>query len=537
MTSFEAAEHDHEPDDGLLGPFQPAIDLITAQFSALDIGDRIAVIEQLRSRLDALEAEVLVAQISDPNDPRRARLLASTPKRSRRDASRATRRALLLKEHPRFAADLASGRMTGQQLDVLVSAAERSEHAAIADRDLVEHIQAVSPDRGYRVLNRWLADRRQTADTAAAYAMARHERHARKGHTPDQLSSITLAGDDLTIEQAWRSISALADRMYADDGGRGGSAAQHARTLSQRLYDAAIDYLTGASSQTGAATTSIVITVDAQQLQLPPMTLHKGSLTVAADNGDEPNPTAGIVAPRTTQSRGSKLRSSPNETLGREPPDTAQGSPSETRLNEPPGWNGLPAANRPPESNGPAESDGPARADRLPASNEPFPPTRADDTRSTLKPHLVGVGAVPPTELERLLCDCALSVLVVDPLGQPLWLGRTQRTASAGQRLSLIVRDRSCVLCGAHHQRCEVHHLIPFNARSRGKTDIDNLALVCGPCHRRLHDQRLTLERHHKQRPHDKDHHSPTQVVWSTRPATPEEIAPRFNKNRNEDAA
>ena len=116
-----------------------------------------------------------------------------------------------------------------------------------------------------------------------------------------------------------------------------------------------------------------------------------------------------------------------------------------------------------------------------------------------------------------LTAGSPIYALFTDAKGRPLWLGRTRRHATVAQFLALAVRDRGCVLCGASPQRCQAHHLVPWNAPVNGGTDIDNLALVCGPCHRELHQRRLTLYRH-------------TQpggtTVWHTRPATPDETPP-----------
>jgi hypothetical protein len=107
--------------------------------------------------------------------------------------------------------------------------------------------------------------------------------------------------------------------------------------------------------------------------------------------------------------------------------------------------------------------------------------------------------------------------LFTDAKGQPLWLGRTRRHATTAQYLALAVRDRGCVLCGASIQRCQAHHLIPWNSPVKGTTDIDQLALLCGPCHRELHRQNRTL--HLGTGPNGR-------TQWTTRPATPDETPP-----------
>jgi len=82
---------------------------------------------------------------------------------------------------------------------------------------------------------------------------------------------------------------------------------------------------------------------------------------------------------------------------------------------------------------------------------------------------------------------------IFDNDGQPLWLGRQTRLASHGQIIGLIIRDKGCVLCGAHHNKCQVHHTMPWTSAGRGKTNINELALVRDSCHQRLHDDEQTL--------------------------------------------
>ncbi|MGB8407060.1 MAG: DUF222 domain-containing protein [Mycobacterium sp.] len=69
----------------------------------------------------------------------------------------------------------------------------------------------------------------------------------------------------------------------------------------------------------------------------------------------------------------------------------------------------------------------------------------------------------------------------------PLYLGRTRRTATPGQRIMLFARDRGCTRpgCTAPASRSQAHHLTAW--KHRGATDITNLALACG-CDNRLAD-------------------------------------------------
>jgi hypothetical protein len=71
----------------------------------------------------------------------------------------------------------------------------------------------------------------------------------------------------------------------------------------------------------------------------------------------------------------------------------------------------------------------------------------------------------------------------------PLYLGRTKRCASVGQRVMLHARDRGCTKpgCTVPGYGCQVHHIEGW-ARHDGLTNIDVEVLACGP-HNRLAEQ------------------------------------------------
>lgn len=126
----------------------------------------------------------------------------------------------------------------------------------------------------------------------------------------------------------------------------------------------------------------------------------------------------------------------------------------------------------------------------------------------------IGLGLIPDSVLADYLGHGQIIPMLFDRHGRPLWLGRLERHAGMYQRFALIARDKGCVLCGGPHQQCEAHHLLPWEAPAKGETNIDNLALLCGPCHRRLHADNRTLYRDDRRR-------------WRTRAALPHETPPK----------
>ncbi|GGF90585.1 hypothetical protein GCM10007304_00610 [Rhodococcoides trifolii] len=115
------------------------------------------------------------------------------------------------------------------------------------------------------------------------------------------------------------------------------------------------------------------------------------------------------------------------------------------------------------------------------------PPTDTDtDTGTGDWPfQLAWTGPVSHALALLVTCDAHIDPIVVDGAGVPLAMGRTVRTVTADQRTAVTVRDRCCILCGRPPQWCQVHHLIHW--AHGGPTDLDNLALLCGECHRHVH--------------------------------------------------
>ena len=93
---------------------------------------------------------------------------------------------------------------------------------------------------------------------------------------------------------------------------------------------------------------------------------------------------------------------------------------------------------------------------------------------------------VAADRIAELAAQAEILPAIFNAEGDPLWLGRAQRDASAGQRIVLAARDGGCVNCAAPVEGGEPHHIEWFSRG--GPTDIDNLALLCERCHHLIHD-------------------------------------------------
>jgi hypothetical protein len=96
----------------------------------------------------------------------------------------------------------------------------------------------------------------------------------------------------------------------------------------------------------------------------------------------------------------------------------------------------------------------------------------------------------------RLLCDCKVSRLITDGKSEILDLGRAVRTATDAQRKALAWRDGGCVYPGCDHPPwfCDAHHVKHW-VDHQGRTDLDELVLICRYHHRRLHEGGEILHR------------------------------------------
>ena len=96
-------------------------------------------------------------------------------------------------------------------------------------------------------------------------------------------------------------------------------------------------------------------------------------------------------------------------------------------------------------------------------------------------------GMLSQATIERLLCDCEVSRVIMDGPSEVLDLGRSTRTPSDKQFKALVVRDGYCQAkgCKVPWQFCQPHH-IKWWTRD-GPTDLDNLQLLCWHHHRHAH--------------------------------------------------
>lgn len=108
-------------------------------------------------------------------------------------------------------------------------------------------------------------------------------------------------------------------------------------------------------------------------------------------------------------------------------------------------------------------------------------------------------GQADPISMEsvvRLACSGSTLTIRMDAAGQPLDLGRTQRSHSPSQRVALAARDGGCRFpgCDRPPSWTEAHHIRHWD-RDHGGTSVVNGMLLCRHHHLLVHNNGWEIER------------------------------------------
>jgi hypothetical protein len=98
---------------------------------------------------------------------------------------------------------------------------------------------------------------------------------------------------------------------------------------------------------------------------------------------------------------------------------------------------------------------------------------------------------IPISTVDQLRCHGDTITTLFGKHGEILHHGKTKRLATRRQRRALAARDGGCVIpgCTTPPSRCQAHHVTPWVSENYppGRTDIDNLALLCPFHHATIH--------------------------------------------------
>jgi hypothetical protein len=105
-----------------------------------------------------------------------------------------------------------------------------------------------------------------------------------------------------------------------------------------------------------------------------------------------------------------------------------------------------------------------------------------------------GGPVVHPQTVRRLLCNARVQIVVEDRAGIVLGLGRASREPSTWMLRQIRYRDRECRFPGCGARRfTQAHHIVWW--RHGGRTDLDNLLLICSFHHRLVHEHGWSVKR------------------------------------------
>ena len=159
----------------------------------------------------------------------------------------------------------------------------------------------------------------------------------------------------------------------------------------------------------------------------------------------------------------------------------------------------------------PGEEDGSfvgaRRADALSAlcsgaiAHHPDPDRATVIVHASLEGLLRGSGAeleggpvIHPRTARRLLCDARIQTMIEDEGGRVLQVGRMRRDPPAWMARQLKYRDGECRFPGCGSRRfVQAHHIIWWDRG--GRTELENLVLVCTFHHRLVHEYGWSLRR------------------------------------------
>ena len=530
-----------------------------AALDRIGLGGLAGEIGRTRAVLDGLEARIAVGlRRLGASEASAAETLRRRTGCSTREAKHRTRRAEALRKMPNVADALSSGRLTGEHASALArAAAETSPEAVDRDAGLLVEASSMPADAASSKARDWVRQRQTDDDLERLHQWQRRNRSLLFAAGEGGMIAGIAKFDRVSGAQFQNLVEALADRLYRADGGRDNPHARtraqcrHDALLMLVGIEPAIPSpripSTNNSDPSSASGDSTAGNSDLDSRRPVPEAAGHGrasprlstprpellpDLTARSLPGADPDVGRGTAHRPTPGSdrdvgRGAFSGPSPGSvsevarngragSSGSGAGSAGSGAGSEAAGNGRAGSSGSGAGSagsgagegrgavpgivpvRGLDRSGPYAGAGPGctcgrgfgpKTQLCVVMDVPYLATNGERGRCEVP----GVGAIARSELERLGCDVDIYGLLFDQQGLPLYHGRKTRSVSPQQWRALLARDKGCVICGAHPNWCQAHHVKYW--RLGGRTDIDNLVLLCHAHHRWVHDNDIILQR------------------------------------------
>jgi hypothetical protein len=102
-------------------------------------------------------------------------------------------------------------------------------------------------------------------------------------------------------------------------------------------------------------------------------------------------------------------------------------------------------------------------------------------------------GWLSTSTVQRIACDATVVLAVDDDAGRTMYEGRSRRDPTGPQRREVRRRDRHCRFPGCGNVTFTNTHHIKHWKPDRGRTDLDNLCLLCVHHHHLVHQGNWTM--------------------------------------------
>ena len=101
-------------------------------------------------------------------------------------------------------------------------------------------------------------------------------------------------------------------------------------------------------------------------------------------------------------------------------------------------------------------------------------------------------GLISCETVRHIACDATIAIGVDDDVGHTMYEGRARREPTDAQRREVMRRDRHCRFPGCTNATfTNIHHVVPW--KPGGRTDLENLALLCLHHHHLVHSGGWTM--------------------------------------------